>query len=175
MTCIVDGCDKSDVSRGYCNGHYRKFLRHDGNPLWTRPKLACNVKDCNRKHSAKGYCKTHYYNVYKGIYEKRKKERFDNRIKLFEILGSICQCRGNDCWHKGKCVVNDIRIIQFDHIYGGGTKQRKELHLHDTNRLYLFYLQDLSWTKEHIRPLCANCNWMKRHTNNEIKRRISLK
>lgn len=36
MTCTVDGCQKPSLSRGLCNGHYKKHKKY-GDPLAGRP------------------------------------------------------------------------------------------------------------------------------------------
>lgn len=64
-----------------------------------------------------------------------------------------------------KCGFSDWRALQIDHIHGGGlgdarTKQsphffRRWLNNHPIE------------AREHYQLLCANCNWIKRHENNE--------
>ena len=67
----------------------------------------------------------------------------------------------------GKCVrcnFNDWRALQIDHINGGGAKERRDSKI----GAYKFYKQiteNVDLDKYQI--LCANCNWIKKHENNE--------
>ena len=84
--------------------------------------------------------------------------------KIFKKYGS--QCNNPDCgWINldGSKGCTDERCLQIDHVYGGGVKEVKELSYH--TRL-LKYLRDTSGMYQ---LLCANCNWIKRHKNNETK------
>jgi len=36
-TCSIKGCEKSHSAKGYCKGHYDRWLRK-GDPLWQNPK-----------------------------------------------------------------------------------------------------------------------------------------
>lgn len=65
---------------------------------------------------------------------------------------------GNQC---AKCGFDKIGALQIDHVNGGGCQFRKTSNLSKTCRLVL---------KEegNYQVLCANCNWIKRYTNNEL-------
>ena len=76
------------------------------------------------------------------------------RIKLIHLLGGVCK----------RCGFSDIRALQLDHINGGGLKEQKKL---GTHVMYRKYLLDLAKAKACLQVLCANCNWIKRHTNSE--------
>ncbi len=61
----------------------------------------------------------------------------------------------------GKCKIcgfKDKRVLQIDHINGGGSKERKIMSL----RQLLFYLKRNNFPKEKYQVLCANCNFIKR-------------
>lgn len=67
----------------------------------------------------------------------------------------------------GKCVscgIADIRVLQIDHVNGGGSKERKGVgprtHLQRV-------LRSIANGERHYQLLCANCNWIKRHENRE--------
>ena len=91
-------------------------------------------------------------------YERRKHEisnsgkKYYNSIrkKLFKILGGeICNNCGFDVYE----------ALQFDHINGGGTKERKKFG--KNLYMYRFYLQNPKLAKKNLQILCANCNFIK--------------
>ncbi len=65
-TCSVDGCEERVHSRGWCNRHHARWLRH-GDPLWTPAphKQGCVIDGCERPHAARGWCKYHWEKWYK--------------------------------------------------------------------------------------------------------------
>ncbi len=87
------------------------------------------------------------------LYEREK--RMVKRKELMTKLG------GEQCI---KCGFNDYRALQFDHIEGGGTKQRREM----VNVWPI--LKHIENNLSEYQVLCANCNWIKRLENNECAR-----
>jgi len=79
-----------------------------------------------------------------------------NRVKLIEILGGF-QCRN--------CGFLDWRALQIDHVYGNG----KEMKLTNPG-IMQFYLENPDIAFEDLQILCANCNWIKRYNNREVRR-----
>jgi len=80
------------------------------------------------------------------------------RARCMELLGNRC------C----KCGFDNVLALQFDHVSGGGTKERKKAK---SNRaLYnAMYQEILEGNVEgHYQLLCANCNWIKRTENKEV-------
>jgi len=70
--CSVPSCDQAAYARGFCENHYRRYLKH-GDPLggksvkrvWSpeahpAPLDECALPDCNGKRAARGYCNRHY-------------------------------------------------------------------------------------------------------------------
>ena len=113
-------------------------------------------RDSNKKYR-------HEYNL-----KLQKELRYNWRVKLFDILGGPkCNCKGKDCWHKGKCKVKDKRAYQFDHIKGGGRKEFKKFA--NPSYMYKYYVKHPKEAKKTLQVLCVNCNWIKRFTNNECK------
>jgi len=81
----------------------------------------------------------------------------DIRIKALRVTangGPVCCMR---------CGFSDMRALQFDHIDSDGSKHRKIKH---AICLYLDIVRKRNSVPVQI--LCANCNWIKRHENNEI-------
>jgi len=77
------------------------------------------------------------------------------RKKVIEILGNKCV----------RCGINDIRVLQIDHIKPCGSKNRKNLHL-----IYKEILQNLN--QKEYQLLCSNCNWIKKFENNENRGKL---
>jgi len=72
------------------------------------------------------------------------------RMKVFTLLGNQCRI----------CSIDDIRVLQLDHINNDGCKERKQLKLR-AHQLYNKVLNNSSG----YQVLCANCNWRKRKDN----------
>lgn len=101
------------------------------------------------------YRSTRKYKDKRNSIEREKLKYYRN--KVFEILGGyVC----------GNCGYNvDKRVLQVDHIYGGGNKERK---LGYTYATWKKYAEDPELTKAKFQVLCANCNILKRYENNEF-------
>ena len=69
------------------------------------------------------------------------------RENLIKEYGGICRC----------CGETDIRFLTFDHINGGGTKERKLLKRNGSH----YYLVLRKTKREDIQILCYNCNCSK--------------
>lgn len=67
-TCDIEGCERKHRSRGWCDLHYGRYMRH-GDPLYEKPKATpdglCTLDGCNGKHRGNGLCRSHYDYVYK--------------------------------------------------------------------------------------------------------------
>jgi hypothetical protein len=64
------------------------------------------------------------------------------------------------------CGITDRRCLQFDHIFGGGGKQQKQMGGSSYNVLK-YYINNPDIAMKEIQILCANHNWIKRADNNE--------
>lgn len=76
------------------------------------------------------------------------------RRRVLEKLGNKCK----------QCDFADVRALQIDHVNGGGCK---ELKLLSTKNYYMKILRD---KRGKYQILCANCNWIKRHSKNENRK-----
>lgn len=88
---------------------------------------------------------------------RRIKQR-ERRRYVLERFGNVCNI----------CGFSDWRALQIDHINGGGKQEVKQI---GSNAAFYKILVDMP-TKElksKYQVLCANCNWIKRYENNEIK------
>ena len=104
------------------------------------------------------YMREYYRNntLYRISQLRHKKLRYrKSKLKLFEILGSECV----------RCGFLDERALQFDHINGGGSKERKEFK--GKKEIYEYYAKNPKLAKKTLQVLCANCNWIKRFENEE--------
>lgn len=90
------------------------------------------------------------------LYERRYRDKL--RKSIFNILGFKCI----------KCGFSDIRALQIDHINGGGAKEQKTMN--GNKGVYRYYRDHPKETKKKLQILCANCNWIKRHVNNENRK-----
>lgn len=83
-----------------------------------------------------------------GLRQKYQKKR----AEVFAILGNVCK----------RCGFDDVRALQIDHVNGGGQQEFRTKS--GTSYLYhvLKYIPDGRY-----QLLCANCNWIKRHENQE--------
>jgi len=67
------------------------------------------------------------------------------------------------------CGISDIRVLSIDHINGKGNLQRRKIGVRSGHMFW-------SWLiKNNFPPgyqvLCMNCQWIKRHTNNECNQK----
>ena len=79
-------------------------------------------------------------------------------------FGSKCNCSEVDCWHEGSCEVRDRRVLQVDHVHGGGVKELRTLPKTARRR------KILADKEGNYQLLCANCNWSKKFRNNENRK-----
>jgi hypothetical protein len=86
------------------------------------------------------------------------------RDKVLLLLGGRCS-NPNCGWinEDGTRGCTDKRCLQIDHVNGGGTREHRELR--GGNSLLLRVLADVEGKYQ---LLCANCNWIKRHVNDEV-------
>lgn len=95
--------------------------------------------------------------------EQAKKASRKYRRKLMrELRQKIIEKLGNKCI---RCGFSDVRTLEIDHVHGGGSKERKEIH--DCKKYYDKVLADMN---ENYQLLCANCNSIKISENGEYKR-----
>jgi hypothetical protein len=84
-----------------------------------------------------------------------KNKLSDIKEKIFDKLGHCCS----------KCGFNDKRALCIDHVNGGGFKE-----LNSGLSVFSYYKKVLSDVHNTYQILCHNCNWIKRHENNEVRK-----
>jgi len=122
-----------------------------------------------RKEYEKRYRQKYYHNYYRtekgreivlrAVKKYTRSDKYVSQVRKYhlqaiELLGGKCIACGCD----------DLRVLQIDHIEGGGNKELRQL---GPRRLYKKIVED-PFRKERYQVLCANCNWIKRHENKEF-------
>jgi len=79
----------------------------------------------------------------------------NQRRKLLDLLGGKC----------AHCGFTDYRALQIDHIEGGGMKDIRSF-----GNMRTYYKNVMNDKTAKYQILCANCNWIKRHENNENRK-----
>lgn len=97
------------------------------------------TKEWRRKHPKK--CKN---------YSKKWRKKLKLEV-LIHYGGNPPKC--------SRCETGDIRVLEIDHIGGGGNKHRQNV----TGNFYV-WLRDNNFPKG-FRVLCRNCNWIEKLEN----------
>jgi len=147
---------------------------------WSRKFKSCvSCSTSEVSHKAKGLCVKCYESQRdKNLAYRRKKQReyraknpekvresqrlskLRTKKEIHSLLGGVCV----------KCGFSDGRALQIDHINGGGYQERKGYQT-NPKAYYRNILQSIKDNKNKYQLLCANCNWIKRFENNEIRRK----
>lgn len=125
-----------------------------------------------KKEYQKLYSKTHreQYNKNRRNWNKKHPERnreiYRNsqrktRIKAIKLLGDKCTNPYNFNHLTFEQDPDYFKVLQIDHINGGGNKEYKEL-----GNATQIYRRVLKHPKDY-QLLCPTCNWIKRIKNNE--------
>lgn len=106
-----------------------------------------------RKKKRKEYQKEYYKRFPKEDWiRKGNKSRRNRRAKLRkEILEKL----GNKCC---LCSFDDKRILEIDHIYGGGNQEIKSFKNKNWNQYLAHVLKSIEKNEKKYRLLCPNCN-----------------
>lgn len=84
--------------------------------------------------------------------------RKNKKREIFKVLGNKCN----------NCGISDFRVLQIDHINGGGGKEIRTIGRGDCiNHYYKQLILDKPAFLRKYQLLCANCNWIKRYENKE--------
>jgi len=84
--------------------------------------------------------------------EKLRNKRKELRELIIWLLGGKCK----------ECETTDFRILQIDHVHGGGVKELRSLTPEEYNRKVL---ESIEQGKGEYQCLCANHNWIKKVEN----------
>lgn len=99
--------------------------------------------------------------------------REQNRVKMRayvkayadKLRSDLLNLMGNECV---RCSFNDPRALQVDHVYGGGTYDRK-VQQNSSRRAFNKKVEEFK--RGELQLLCANCNWIKRAENDETRKK----
>ena len=75
-----------------------------------------------------------------------RRRRWKIRLKVISSLGGRCS----------RCGTDDPRVLQVNHVHGGGQQELRKLHL--TNQQFHLRIANGSHTTDGLNLLCANCN-----------------
>jgi DNA-binding HxlR family transcriptional regulator len=81
--------------------------------------------------------------------DRARELRKRKRLEIFEFLGNKCAL----------CGISDQRVLQIDHIKGGGACERKTFRAN--HPYYSHVIEELKNGSEDYQLLCANCNIIK--------------
>jgi hypothetical protein len=170
MDCSENNCELEAKTKGLCLKHYQKLKRQGIG------KGPCTIEHCKNNAYSKGMCKSHYeYNLKKIVQKDTTrdpcivpncpnrwvmKKMCTNHFKSFDEY--TLKKRYFEYLGQHKCVlcgVDDIRLLQFDHIKDDGNTMR-DSGLQLTNAKFK---NDPELFKQTFQVLCANCNTAKRY------------
>lgn len=157
--CEVCG-SKDCYAKGKCSKCYMKEYRKKWYKEHKAKRSFYSKKNYEKNKASilqkgKEYYYLHRQEVIKRNQEYQKIKTRTWRKEIISLLGSRCV----------RCGFNDIRALEIDHIYGGGTK-----HRHIIGSGYRYYEEILKDIKDGLRKyqlLCSNCNRIKMIENNE--------
>jgi len=148
--------DKFQRTSFYMHKYYTKH------PKEAKQILQVLCVNCNWiKRTINGEC---LRNKIKDLTEKqikmrknKSKQHMDRNIRMYNLLG------GSSCKH---CGITNYYTLQLDHIYGSCKEDVREFG--DYDKMLTFYFANPEIAIRDLQVLCANCNWIKRSTNNEL-------
>lgn len=121
-------------------------------------------------------CKREYIRKYALKRKERVPEylRWHRRQSAAKLKLETFQHYSSECPQCAKCGYSDIRALSIDHVNGGGSQHRRDLGFANSGGGgggEKFY----RWLKKNEYPqgyqvLCLNCQFIKMHENNEIKK-----
>lgn len=139
----------------------------------TGSKTCCRCHECKPKHEFFGRrsasdglspackkCNNSYYSE-----EFKSRKRANHRRVSDQLRDAALKFLGNRC---AKCGIEDKRVLQIDHINGGGVAEKKKLGW----GVWPICRDVLSGVPNKYQLLCANCNWIKRFEMKEHPKRI---
>lgn len=114
---------------------YKDSARYDN--------ASTRCKECDKSYRREAKMKYH------------KKRYHTPRKEIIKLLGGKCT----------RCGFSDFRVLQIDHVKGGGNKERKKIE--STRTYYPYVLEKIKNGSLDYQVLCANCNWIKKFENKE--------
>jgi len=147
---------KEALTKNLCGRCYRK------------PRLPnlTTCYECHRKQNIKSL-ERYFLAISKGLCPKCKKEKTIGKKhcevclkkqKVFRLKYKMIVYNkyANGDMRCVKCGIDDIRVLDVDHIHGGGTEQRKTAGR--GNQFYHYLIK--AGLPDGYQLLCRNCNWL---------------
>lgn len=108
--CSVEGCERSAMTRGYCEMHYRRVLKNGdpGPPGTVRVRGTCSAPDCEQPTDAKDLCHGHF-------------QRLDRHgiVDLSPLRKGKKMCKVESCdrdaERRGYCKTHYNRVLRHGH------------------------------------------------------------
>lgn len=63
LTCSVETCETVPVARGWCDKHYRRWIKFKDPIVLPDGSRICAVPECGKPHDARGLCSMHYHRM----------------------------------------------------------------------------------------------------------------
>lgn len=117
----------------------------------------------NHPEKTREWSRNDYHRHIEKRRERNRRSGYEYRLKLKQ---KVIDKLGGRCINHLKnfgCECTDIKILQIDHVKGGGNKERNEII-----SLATFYRKVLNDNSGMYQILCSNCNILKRLQNHEI-------
>lgn len=162
-TCKFIDCNIKAKTKGYCQKHYKKYLK-------TYQKFKkCKIEDCNKIVDSKGFCQKHYYR-YKKFGDPReftKKKDYKSTYKKNHIP-----------FNKGiikhsKCLVSECSVTSDNNPYKGNlTRGLCAKHYSRWHRLGTFNLNKKNHNKKRKNFKCSVPECDKNFENDVIRKNL---
>ncbi len=98
------------------------------------------------------------------VYWKSDKGKEIHERYYYKLKAEVYSHYGMSC---RSCGFSDPRALSIDHINGGGGEHCRQIG--GSGKTFYRWLRNNSFPDD-FQVLCMNCQWIKRHTNNEMKR-----
>ncbi len=143
------------------NDKRRGYRRPGCKPCWTIAVQARKArKEANNPEAKQIRLKYHRDYYHESSVEGKKKWRAAAKKTYHDLRNEIITGFGAAC---AQCGIDDVDVLQIDHIFGGGGRRRREL---GTNKEYRIIRDRMNNKKDFqifrdIQLLCANCHHKK--------------
>lgn len=118
--CAVDDCPRTTIARGYCEPHYRRFMKW-GNPTRQQTVVVdkqCHIDGCDKPQEKRGWCGKHYLRWYKyGDPEK--------------LLPRYTHCREAGCDNAPRSTLTPLCEMHYYRIRRNGTTELRDMRRPD--------------------------------------------
>lgn len=153
--------ERKEQNKNYRLEHKDQLKKYREEHKEDKKVWALNYYEINRENILNK--NKQYHNLNK---EKIKAIRDNLRNKIIILLGNKCINPYNIDHSAFEQNPNYFKVLQIDHINGGGCKQRKQFKY--IKKYYEFILEQLKVGSKDYQCLCPTCNWIKRGENEEI-------